>query len=363
MKTAAVLLAGFILSIGAFTATADPLHREEKAWQYGAIVPRAVIPEQEPNDACPGQPMEIGDAIDPARIDIPADNDWYSFNVGTVPQSVSIMTDASPSCDPDAGDTYIYLMAPDCATQLAADDDGGPGLYSFIANYIITEPGTYHVRVRHYSSSGTGCYMLYLMLPPPPPPNDRCYLADPIERCASGRIVADLNGAFNDYDPAIPGPSCTGFSAAGKDLTYVMNLAAGDSLSLAYTGDAFDASFYVVTDCDRVSETCLIGADASYNVEVIEWGVPATGTYYLICDAYGTNTGGAFVLDYEIICPVTLGACCIGDQGECRFLTRSECDALQGIYQGDGIPCEPENPCQGVPTEARTWGRIRQDYR
>jgi hypothetical protein len=45
-----------------------------------------------------------------------------------------------------------------------------------------------------------------------------------------------------------------------------------------------------------------------------------------------------------------VGACCLPD-GTCAVLTAAECEALGGIYLGDGAACEaggcPPLPCQG----------------
>ncbi len=61
-------------------------------------------------------------------------------------------------------------------------------------------------------------------------------------------------------------------------------------------------------------------------------------------------------------CPPPAGACCIGDQGQCLFVTEEECSVYGGSWQGPGIPCDP-NPCHIVPTRGSTWGRIKAGYR
>ena len=59
--------------------------------------------------------------------------------------------------------------------------------------------------------------------------------------------------------------------------------------------------------------------------------------------------------------PVPEGACCLSD-GECLVEEEAECAQQQGIYMGDGSACVP-NPCQPVPVESTTWGRIKAGYR
>jgi hypothetical protein len=46
----------------------------------------------------------------------------------------------------------------------------------------------------------------------------------------------------------------------------------------------------------------------------------------------------------------------------CYIMTAEDCDAQNGIYQGDGTPCEP-NPCAAIPTRNATWGQIKGLFR
>jgi len=55
------------------------------------------------------------------------------------------------------------------------------------------------------------------------------------------------------------------------------------------------------------------------------------------------------------------GACCLPD-GSCQVLQESDCESEHGSYMGDGTACEP-NPCQPVPVEVTTWGRVKTRFR
>lgn len=55
------------------------------------------------------------------------------------------------------------------------------------------------------------------------------------------------------------------------------------------------------------------------------------------------------------------GACCLAD-GSCVFVTRDECNAQGGVYQGDNVPCD-QVQCQPTPTEQKTWGSIKANFR
>lgn len=369
------------LTLGICSAVAfadkDPKSQEPE-WQWDLSGARAVYPEVEPNNSCAeAQPMACGDVINPARIDAAGDNDYYSFQ-GTVGIPITVGTDASELCDPDAGDTYIYLLDQNCA-QLITNDDGGPGLYSLISNYNPPYTGTYYVRVRHYSSSGTGCYKMFVNCAPPatgacclaggvcqvatqaqcgtlggayqgdntvcnpnpcpqPPPNDTCAGAIELPRCNGGTIDATLAAATNDYSPT---NGCTGYSANGKDVVYVLNVQAGDVVYVQYTTPSYDGSIYILSNCADMA-SCVIGEDDP-EPETFTWPVVTTGTYYLIADAYTTNGGAAFTLVWSITCPPPSVACCFPD-GHCEFILEDACLQMGGLPM-PGVLCDP-NPCE-----------------
>jgi hypothetical protein len=306
---------------------------------------RTVYAEDEPlNNTCPGQGLACGDIVDDAQINPGGDVDWYYFEVAVAGTRLTIGTDyptMGGSCD-----TYIELYDSCIGAPLAYDDDSGPGAYSLITNYATTHSGTYMVKVRGYGSSTTGAYKLFILCtePVPPPENDTCAGALPIDRCITGTLDGDLTNANNNYDPGVDTPpaSCTGYAAAGKDVTYLLALVAGDQVHLVYTGNAYDASCYIVTDCDNVNDSCVVGVDAGYNVETIDWTCPAGGTYFLILDAYGTNTGTTFSLAHEITCPAA-HVCCVAET--CYLILETDCAALGGTFHPEWDSCGPPNPC------------------
>jgi hypothetical protein len=251
-------------------------------------------------------------------------------------------------------------------TPCIASNTGSSGVRTITGLNLAA--GTYYIMVDTWPSPDCiPSFDLTIVIgtpPPPPPENDTCDGAIAIERCTSGVIEGDLTYALNDYDPAIPGPSCTGYAATGNDVTYVMDLLAGDEVSLFYFG-GYDESIYIVTDCGDLT-TCVVGEDGTVGTgEEIFWIAPADGTYYIIADKYGVG-GGPFDLTYDIVCPVqpVYGACCFLNTGACQVLTQEECEALPDTeYYGDDVPCDP-NPCPPpVPTLESSWGQIKSSYR
>jgi hypothetical protein len=332
---------------------------EDKDWHFDLTDTETIIAESEPNDTCPGQPMSCGDVISPAALTA-GDLDWYQFSA-VAGDKLTIGTDVvvpGNSCD-----TVVELYRDDCTSFLTSDDDGGPGVYSLISGFTAPYTGTYNIKVRGFSGTTTGPYSLFVICCPGAggPPDDTCAGASTL-LCGIGTLAGSTACYTNDYDPGVPGPSCTGFSAAGRDLVYVLNLSSGDVVDLTYTSTA-DGSFYIVTDCDNETSSCVAGADATLSgePEVIHY-VAGGGIYYLILDSFGTNTAGSWTLVYSITCPVATGACCLED-GTCLVLTEEDCVARGGDYLGDDVTCGPPNPCEVVPSFESSWGAIKNTYR
>lgn len=83
------------------------------------------------------------------RIETAGDNDYFRINI---PSNGSLTVSTTGNTD-----TYGYLLDSN-GQQLAYNDDSNG-----TANFTITQAvsaGTYYVRVRHYSGSGTGAYTL-----------------------------------------------------------------------------------------------------------------------------------------------------------------------------------------------------------
>ncbi|MBM3320293.1 MAG: PPC domain-containing protein [Candidatus Eisenbacteria bacterium] len=302
MKRILVLAIGLAFAV---PVLADPITGvEEKPWSYSIpFTSRGDVYEVEPNGSCAtANPLACTDVMHAVISTGGTGGDWDYFQF-TITTSGSFQFGTDADGTGSVGDTYIYLYNSSCV-QIAFDDDSGPGLYSLIT-YNITTPGTYYGAVRSYSSSYTGKYKAFIVCPQPPPPNDRCEGAIEILCNTTINISGSTMSAINDYDPGVPGPSCTRFTAAGKDVTYKFTVPAGSVANLNYTSSA-DGSVYIVTDCSNVTGTCVIGEDSTYTggLEDIEnFALPGANTYYLILDNYGTGVGGTFTLTGMITCP------------------------------------------------------------
>lgn len=351
IATAFALVLLLVASVG--SVFADKIEPNEKPWEYPWGQPRAIIPEVEPNDTCPGQlGMVSGDQISPADL-VPGEFDWYSFDAN----AGDWLTCGTDAYNGSSWDSYLELYYACGGTMVAYDDDSGPDMFSLITNYLVPQTGQYNAKVRGWSSSGGGPYVFNLSIvpAPEPPANDQCDGAEALVGTA-GSIAGDLTLAVNNYDPYDGMSSCTGYPAAGKDVVYTATLAAGEILDLVYNTPNHDGSIYVITDCANPSGTCVIGEDDP-EPEHIHWTCDAAGLYYIIVDAYGTNTGSTFTLDWSIAPPpAPRGACCVGEA--CSVTEESQCG---GTWLGPNTDCSP-NPCS-TPTEETSWGQIKSNYR
>ncbi|MFH0944986.1 MAG: PPC domain-containing protein [Planctomycetota bacterium] len=119
------------------------------------------VNETEPNNtSAQANSMQIGDDY-AGDISVGGDDDRVAFDV-IAGQKIVAQTIAA-----GLSDTTLTLYDRNGTTQLAYDDDGGPGLYSLIV-YTFTITGTYYLSVEAYSSSYTGTHLMELreMLPP-----------------------------------------------------------------------------------------------------------------------------------------------------------------------------------------------------
>jgi hypothetical protein len=100
--------------------------------------------------------------------------------------------------------------------------------------------------------------------------------------------------------------------------------------------------------CDTVFKSAYFGYP--------DW-VPAVDVFSVSFDA-----SQEFVCDEGpgcvVIPPPDTGACCIGDQGECRIMGEGQCEYENGQFQGWFTTCEPVNPCIPIATVPNTWGSI-----
>jgi hypothetical protein len=89
------------------------------------------------------------------------DSDWYEMTVTSSLTSLIMTTDfpASLSCSGTNVDTELFYYD-STGTLLDSDDDGGDNTLCSLIVANNVSPGTYYVKVEHYSNSGSGDYQL-----------------------------------------------------------------------------------------------------------------------------------------------------------------------------------------------------------
>lgn len=276
----------FVVALMAVMLMTGAVYASEKPALEKPVIPvdfLADLDEVEPNDDCgSANVIAAGDTYS-AAIDPAGDQDWFEVSS---PAGGTYTFETHPG---DAGDTKMYIFAADCTTQLAYNDDGGIGFYSKIEDFVVGAGETVYVQIIHYSSTGTGTYLLTMTEAAPPcepPVNNTCDGALPLPICQT--FTVDNCGATNDYSPGSGG--CTGYSANGLDLVYMVDLVANQQLTV--TGvTTFDNAIYLITDCGDPVGSCVAGADATVSgTETLVFDAGANpGTYYLILDGYSST--------------------------------------------------------------------------
>lgn len=136
---------------------------------------------------------------------------------------------------------------------------------------------------------------------------------------------------------------CTDWPAACRDVAYRLALRVADI-------------------CHFVHPQLGAGETRHGQPASIEGTCPATGTYFLILEAHGTDAGGEWTLSYEILCPVPERVCCVGHA--CYLVSEEACATLQGDWHPEWESCGPPDPCDVcTPVERSSWGGIKVRYR
>lgn len=263
----------FVVALATLAAAKPPLEKPLAPFQSNS---RAT--EVEPNDDCTtANALTIGDDMN-AAIDPAGDEDWFAFEAMA---GDCVIFETHPG---DANDTKMWLYDGDCVTELDFDDDGGEGFYSLIP-WTFDVAGMYYIRITHYSTTGTGTYILTATACPEPEPNDTCDGAINLQEQGLQLFEVDLCLYNNDYSPALP--SCTGYSANGPDAVYSVALLMGETINVCEdpANGYIDLSIWLVSDCGDPENTCVAGDDSG-NPECITYTAEADGMYYLMVDAY-----------------------------------------------------------------------------
>ena len=203
----------------------------------------------------------------------------------------------------DSVDVSVYVVT-NCdqipTSCVAGVDDFGVG-ESETVDFTIENQVDYYVIVDSSQEITEGSYDISIeeisLLP-----NDRCPGYDiPSLPYSTSDSTSE---AYNDYDPE-SGGCATGWPQAGPDVVYHYYTDIDKVIQVTMIPEStYDCSIYVVTDCNDIVGSCVVGADDNYYgiAETITFTATANVDYYIICDGY-YDTGGNFDLVVEEIIP------------------------------------------------------------
>ncbi|MCK4341561.1 MAG: hypothetical protein KAY37_07560, partial [Phycisphaerae bacterium] len=171
---------------------------------------------------------------------------------------------------------------------------------------------------------------------PCPPGNDTCETAMAINE------VTDL-----PFDTTNATTSGLGTHSINQDIFYCFTAPQDGACMFELCGSTFDTRLAVWDDC-----ACPPTVELAYNDDngpacsgtqsSVELSVIAGMRYLVQVGGYSDYSGPGDLTIYMR----QPGACCVGIV--CTIETPVSCEALGGIYLGDGTDCGPPNPCLGT---------------
>jgi len=125
----------------------------------------AATPEVEANDTAATANFVTSPAIRSGSIGVAGDADYYSFNA-SAGDTVYFNVDADPERDGTGTDLVVEFRDPADTLLLSVDSSITGSLANPAAegaNFTVAAAGTYFIKVRHFSATGTGTYHLMLV--------------------------------------------------------------------------------------------------------------------------------------------------------------------------------------------------------
>ncbi|RMF82979.1 MAG: hypothetical protein D6744_05570, partial [Planctomycetota bacterium] len=174
---------------------------------------------------------------------------------------------------------------------------------------------------------------------PQPLPNDNCDIAEVIPGVPFNTTVDTTNAL-----PGLPVGSCNSSSAADMDNDVWYQYTPPNDCLLSITVDPTDydglTAVYTGPDCNNLTEIACADEPEPH---VINIAATAGTTYWIQIGDWGSFPGGG-ITNLSLDCSAAPGACCFPD-GACQQLTAADCLTAGGSFLGEGIPCDPNNPC------------------
>lgn len=198
-------------------------------------------------------------------IDYYGDEDYFRVDISSY-GTLSAYTTGST-------DTYGYLLDSG-GNSLTSNDDNPYPNFSF--SYSVS-PGTYYIRVRHYSYSGTGSYTLNTSF------------------SSSGGGYDDYGNSMGSATVLSPNSSASGAINYAGDVDYFRVDVGSSGTLTAYTTGSTDTYGYLL---DSGGSTLTYNDDNPYPNFRFSYSVSA-GTYYVQVRHYSSGGTGSYTLYVE----------------------------------------------------------------
>lgn len=208
----------------------------------------------------------LADSHTAGNLESAGDTDWFFLEASAGAQ-ITLATTLGT-----LGDSIVRLYAPDGVTQLAFDDDGGPGFASLL-NYTIPAQGTYYVSVEDFQNNDPGSYIL-----------DLTHVDD------HGDNIGTFSYAGSDL-------TVGGDLEVGGDVDYFrFEAVGGTQVTLSTTLLTMSDSILRVYDSTGTTELAFDDDGGPGFASLINFTVPADGSYFVVVEDFGTPNPGTYQL-------------------------------------------------------------------
>lgn len=220
--------------------------------------------------------ISLGSSVSGA-IDFEGDEDWFVLQIGSSGTLTAYTTGST--------DTYGYLVNSSGTTLASNDDDPYP---NFRVSAYVTS-GSYYVRIRHYSDTGTGDYTLMTSL------------STASEGTTSSSTSGDAGNSMTSAANLQPGGNYSdSIGYSGDEDFFRLQLGSPGTLT-AYTTGSTDTYGYLL---DSNGSTVTYNDDDPYPNFRFSASV-AAGTYYIRVRHYSSSGTGSYTLYTEFSGGVT----------------------------------------------------------
>jgi len=190
----------------------------------------------------------------------------------------------------------IFDGCPETGTCLAQST--GSAATPRVISALELEPGAYYIMVDTWPAPACIPTFDLSVTYPVTYANPVCELAVDLQDQGLASFPVYTCGALADYNPT---NGCTGYQAAGEDAVWKIHLTAGRTFSVTLTDEDYDASIYLLTDCEDMN-SCVAGGD---DPETFSYQTTAEGWYYLIIDGYQSGGCGNAIVTIDAPVPTT----------------------------------------------------------